>query len=133
MLEEGKTLYAEIEKAIANRETLYNLLDQADKLLTNQWPGAPALKTANDAAYSVYGGEVSATALNADFLKSISDLTSAIYAYRFTEPSSEASPIDVSFVLTNPNMELGNTGWTYTGTINNKQAIKQDGYGGVTR
>lgn len=132
LLEEGKTLYAEIEKAIANRETLYNLLDQADKLLTNQWPGAPALKTANDAAYSVYGGEVSATALNADFLKSISDLTSAIYAYRFTEPSSEASPIDVSFVLTNPNMELGNTGWTYTGTINNKQAIKQDGYGGVT-
>ncbi|MFA6873562.1 MAG: hypothetical protein WCQ86_06240, partial [Bacteroidaceae bacterium] len=132
LLEEGKTLYAEIEKAITNQETLSSLLDEADELLLKEWPGVAALQAADDAAFSVYGGDAYATALNADFLKSISDLTSAIHTYRFTEPSSEAIPIDVSFLLTNPNMELGNTGWTYTGTINTKQAITQDGYGGVT-
>lgn len=132
LLEEGKTLYVEIEKAIVNREALGALVDQAEILLKNEWSGVAALKAADDAAYSVYAGDAYATALNADFLKSISDLTSAIHAYRFTEPSSEASPVDVSFLLTNPNMELGNTGWNYTGTVNNNQAIRQDGYGGIT-
>lgn len=129
-LEEGKALYKEIQAAIVNYNALSALMTEAETLLKNEWPGAAELQAADDAAFSIYGGDNYGTAVNTDFVKASKDLSAAIFKYRFTAPSSKEAPLDVSFLLTNANIEAGATGWTCTGGMTAK-AIQQNGYGGI--